>query len=340
MTRILILLTLTIGLGSVHAQDGPADIFIVAGQSNAEGRGEGNTGPWIDDGVAWAWSPDTQSATPLARNQRGHLAGSAWPAFAGRYHEITGRKVVIVEMAVGGTSQVVSSGGDGHWDVHAGSTLFDDAVGAHKQARDAYGIESPIVAWLWSQGEQDAVAIDRGLTTADQYRDGLRSMVDSLDAVLPGTRFLVLRTGRPTAADTPGYQAVRHVQRQLVVEHPNVEAAFDDAVSFPVRGLMRDGVHWNQRGLDEAGRSAAEVAAGFALASTRPPETAAPQLWPNPVRAGEPLYGTRGEPMLIDLLGRTLALTPVRGSLNVPSVPPGVYLVRDALGVRPVTVLP
>ena len=103
------------------AQPGAAadtlDLFVVAGQSNARGAGgDADLAPLPEPGVAYWASVRGSRAGLVDAASRPPLNGSAWPAFAIRYHELTGRRVLLLQTAFGGTSNVPEADrGRGHW---------------------------------------------------------------------------------------------------------------------------------------------------------------------------------------------------------------------------------
>ena len=77
------------------------DVFVVAGQSNAKGRGTAEEAPEVPAGAAYEATPQGEIRA-LADPVGGANTGSAWPAFANAYTAATGRGVVIIGMAAGG----------------------------------------------------------------------------------------------------------------------------------------------------------------------------------------------------------------------------------------------
>jgi hypothetical protein len=219
-----------------HANE-MADVFLVAGQSNARG--------------------------PLGLSTYDTLSASigtfsAWPSFAVEYHRLTGRDVSIVNARVGGSSQTWQSDrgrGMGSWDSRG--SLWAQSV-AMLDSFTAYpsGI-------IWVQGEADAGAIFRGTLTRSQYERALQAMILRYREKYGPVPFYIVRTGRPDSRDTDGHLAVRRSQERVALRDPLTWVVYERAVSFPDRGLMADNVHWSTRALQEVGRAAARFVAAI-----------------------------------------------------------------------------
>lgn len=245
------------------------DVFLIAGQSNARGKGEAADAPAVPDGVAYEWTGEglAHLEDPIGDDHSpGDPFGSAWPAFATTYHESTGRESTYVPAAVGGTALLAAVDGpaSNHWDVTAESPLLRRAVQrtwdclSHLRAT---GDSDPVFRGvLWSQGEKDAQAIDDGTVGAPDYRSGLRELVRAFRREFdrPDLPVFVFQTGHAASGDTPGFEAVRGGQADLAAGDDAVHLVFDGTATFPDRGLMRDEFHYTQAGYNEMGRVGAE----------------------------------------------------------------------------------
>lgn len=242
------------------------DVFLIAGQSNARGKGNAADAPDVPDGVAFEWLGDTLDhlKDPIGDDHDPDTpVGSAWPAFAATYHELTGRKSVYVPAAVGGTALLKTADiGNGHWDVEADSPLFRRAVHSTWDClTHLQGDGDPTLRGvLWCQGERDAQAIDAGEIGTPHYRRALHRLVRAFRREFdqPELPVYVFQTGRPESDDTDGFAAVREAQADLAGSDDAVDLVFEKAVTFPERGLMRDGLHYTQGGYNEMGRIGAE----------------------------------------------------------------------------------
>lgn len=245
------------------------DVFIVAGQSNAVGRGDAADAPRVPEGVAYEYDDGlVHLEHPIGDDHTPEDAsGSAWTAFACRYHELTGRSSVYVAAAVGGSALHAAADGETHhWDVDAGSPYVETAVETtvdcldHLDATDTAYVLRGV---LWSQGERDAQAIDNGTVTPEAYRGKLEALVatfrDRLDR--PDLDVFVFRTGRMQSGDTPGFEAVRDGQEAVATADANVHIVFRGALDFPAEGKMSDEYHYTQSGYNQMGRVGAESVA-------------------------------------------------------------------------------
>ena len=243
----------------------PYDLFIVAGQSNAVGTG-GN--PPLEDaswaGVYWNWrNQEAKALSPLKDSVYSSTQRSAWPAFGRRYFELTGRKVLILNVAKGGS--VVTDtrpGTDMSW-------YGDDApcrVVATREWTDLLqyltteSIEYVLKALIWSQGEWDARYIASGDSTKDAYRYGTIDVFDYF-AELTSTQKLpifISETGYEdncltNAGLMEAYQTVQAVQKQIATEREACYMAYTGAKSFLQAGMMKDDVHYDQAGYNRMG---------------------------------------------------------------------------------------
>ncbi len=232
------------------------DLFAVGGQSNAEGHGEGS--PNV---ISGAYEVDGSTVKNLSDPVGDADTGSAWPAFAKKYHSATGRCIAIVELAKGSTAQAAAAnGGAGNWDTSG--SLRGNLVSGVKNAITTLqnkGFNVRYKGILWSQGERDAQAIDSGDITKSDYKTAFQTLTAYFETQLGG-RMYVARTGTKDSGDTSGFQDVRDAQDEIAAKKDFVVMAFTDAVDFPAEGKMADNLHYDQDGLDEMGRAMAASA--------------------------------------------------------------------------------
>ncbi len=152
------------------------DIIIAAGQSNAEGTGIGpvtealiptemvcmlcdEAAPYYQEDAAGSHLvmnyPSAVHITPAAEpvidgHQRGRFQFNFAQAYYDRYCKGTGRKVLVIEAAVGGTGFSRNEWGT------QGAILYDRMVALTEYAL-SLNPENRIVAFLWHQGEHDTV---------------------------------------------------------------------------------------------------------------------------------------------------------------------------------------
>lgn len=212
------------------------DVFLVAGQSNAEGRGSSGSSPNVPtgDGYEWTGSILTEANDPVG----GAATGSAWPAFCNAYKAGTGRVAVLVEQATGGTAQAASSdSGSGNWD--ATGSLRAPAKTAFNGALSGIAALYPnasvnIGGVLWVQGERDSQAIDAASTTKAVYKAAFVAMLAYFRAQIDaGLKVFVSKTGIDDGnVDTAGWQAVRAAQQEVCDADPLTYMAFTGAQAF------------------------------------------------------------------------------------------------------------
>ncbi|MFA6737109.1 MAG: sialate O-acetylesterase [Saccharofermentanales bacterium] len=129
------------------------DIIIQAGQSNSEGCGQGDVEkPYSANENIWYLNNDFSISVAQERIWGNSIVGDYSLSFAKEYADSgklqSGRKVLIVRSAVGGTGFL-----DGHWKPND-----DLCLRMMEMIRTALDINSgnKLVAFLWHQGETDA----------------------------------------------------------------------------------------------------------------------------------------------------------------------------------------
>lgn len=259
---------------------GPIDVFGIAGQSNAQGRGTAALAPVTMAGLAFEHRGPGALVTPVLDPCLGASTGSAWPAFLDTFTAASGRPACVVPAASGGASLVAGTPAPyGSWSP-AGS-LRDAAAARYTSALADLAAAGWDPVWrgvVWHQGEQDAQQYPHvgGLRAA--YADALRGLGAWLcAAVLPGEVF-VLRLG-DRVGYRDGYAAVRAAQDAVCLED-GFTMAYTECHRFPARGWMRDPLHYGQVGLNHMGTHAARAVAthlGF-LAEGAPPPRAGPTI--------------------------------------------------------------
>lgn len=145
---------------AVLAPTATIDVFAIGGQSNAQGQsGDQTLSPPVPTSYVLQYSGGTISAgnDPVGNAN----TSSAWPSFGIAYVAATGRKVLLVPSALGGTDQCTTTGASTlNWDI--GGTLAPllvaNVTAAMAAARTA-GYSPVYRGILWSQGENDAGAI-------------------------------------------------------------------------------------------------------------------------------------------------------------------------------------
>lgn len=240
-------------------------IFLAAGQSNAVGMADSAASVQCIQGTAFEYryhanqlvhlkDPVGNADLKFGRAQ----TGSAWPAFAKAYHDLTGKEVVIVPAARGGSSchYKAELEENGTWDTQGRLLLFDSAIVKAKAAVKL--CKQPISGILWSQGERDANAYNAGQLTAEEYETQLIHLIGrfrkELGANLP---FYIIQTGHFTDHDVKGFDAIRAAQEQVAGKVKNVYIVYAQTIDFPDKGWMQDQIHYNQTALNDIGATMA-----------------------------------------------------------------------------------
>lgn len=369
--RVAVLLLLALAT-SAASQTLPAplyrgyDVFVVAGQSNARGRGDSLRSPVIPPGGGYEALPRGE-ILPLADPVGGANTGSAWPAFAEAYTAATGVGVIIIGLAESGSFQVwlPGDGPEQTWDVRVEGSLYDRAGPKIHRALNLLAphiYNARLAGWLWIQGGGDARRIDDGRLTPADYEAGLHALAHKV-GVDWGVPMYLFQSGTAVSGDTPGAQAVRQIQAEADTLD-DVVVVFTGAVNFPALGWHVDDVHWSQNGLNAAGWEGGAAAAAHRL--SLPPASAdlpdvvplpAPPVpsqglperppmeapFPGPGEEGpltvRPNPGTDGFTLdapcayrftVSDVRGRLVAAGDGDGTTRLPRLGPGLYVVRLA----------
>jgi len=194
------------------------DVYVVAGQSNAEGRGpalqsfrtiageDGVVPSVFDEANVWRVGDDpTDSAGG---------AGSVWPIVGGHIAANTGTPVAFITVATGGTSLELSP----DWQ-KGGSVCRDLTVNCYQnmidQVRDS-GVNA-VKAVLWFQGESEA----QFGTTRAGYNQALDNLAADIAVDLPGSPPLV------AGVIGPWYKGLAQVNE---VRHATMDAWQDNAL--------------------------------------------------------------------------------------------------------------
>ena len=374
--RLFAALAVLVAAGPAAAQAPPdtLDVFLIGGQFNATGAGGDPLTAWLPRVGEAYWAGVRQlSSGPTTRLfdiAEGHKYNrTAWPAFARRYTYQTGRRVLFLQTAFGGTTNVADAdAGRGHW---SATTDGPGASGgpnhlalARAELASLFrsvpdGVVLRAVGVLWIQGESDADQIDNGVTTQDAYRTELEATARALRESLapyrgwddPLAPMFAAQIGYRLPEDTPGYQQVRAAQDQVAATGALTLACKHGLGFGRIEGRMVDDVHWSQGALNHVGHHMAEAAVrdvtppsrvigegigavGGETGPTAADDAAPRRPFPNPAVRGHTVRGLPPQADVFDALGRRVAATTRDGALVV-DLQPGVYLVGgSALTVR------
>jgi hypothetical protein len=179
----------------------PFDIYIMAGQSNMAGASSGDAGNinidvphpnvfarWgSSQGAHWVTDGGISRARESFISKVNSLGFSPILSF-GRYiaenYLTSGRKVLLLGSAQGGTSLTQAAGG---WNPSGSSpTLINDAI-ADALAAKALNPANVIKGFIWCQGESD-----RGASGASNYQTKFPELVTYVRASIPGVPVCIL----------------------------------------------------------------------------------------------------------------------------------------------------
>ncbi len=170
--------------------------------------------------------------------------GSLWPTFGAELARRTGRPVVILGGAVGGTA------------VESWSARFGYAIAGLSRRIDAARDASQTVDLVvWVQGEADTI---RGTSAAD-YAARLTRVVERIDDMTGGTPWIVTRTSLITGGRTS--EAVRAGQNSVIEALPQVYAGTDTDRFDRTPEDRHDGLHLSRAAADIIARDLADRAA-------------------------------------------------------------------------------
>ncbi|MEX6689296.1 sialate O-acetylesterase [Danxiaibacter flavus] len=240
-------------------------LFLVAGQSNAVGQGDSLQSAQCDAGSAYEYSFITNALRELKdpvgiaelHFEKAHT-GSAWPAFAKAFHQLSGKKVIIIQAARGGSSCHIKAemNNYGTWDTQGHLPLFDSAIIKAKAA--AHNTNMPVAGIIWSQGERDANAINAGQLTITEYKNALESVIkrfrNELGEKIP---FYIIQTGHYVNHPVNGFDEVRKSQEEVAGTMKHVFIVYSDTNTFRQKQWMKDEIHYNQTALNDIGKEIA-----------------------------------------------------------------------------------
>lgn len=242
------------------------DVFVVYGQSNAAGGGSNSIGGAFECPAGWGlmWDWATSSVSDI-QDPTGKISTvpSAWPSFAQKWALLTGRKALIVNAAVGGSTiyQLSSDSGSARW---------TDMIAAYKNAitdAEAQGYNVNSIQMIWSQGEADAT----NLTDLANYESKQSQIESEFRTDVQSNYTSSLYRGMWLSllgfawADTDITHHRHTIQIQLIQTSSvrsvsQIRPIWDGSLYYTQRNnlMQSDGVHYSQIGYDKMGREIAE----------------------------------------------------------------------------------
>jgi len=193
---------------------GIGDVFLVAGQSNASGRGNNNQGYTHASLKASMYREDGRWAELTDVTDSDDGLGSPWPLLATRHMADQGVPIAFVTAADGGTGLVAP---DANWSKNG--TQYRGLVNAINNS----GINTA-KAILWHQGERDA----RNSVDQAAYQTALSEMLDDLQGDLGGNfadlRLVCAQIGMSRLLDARQLDRVRLAQANRWDNDPDILA--------------------------------------------------------------------------------------------------------------------
>lgn len=281
----------SLGSDSENESSNPTEyvVFLIAGQSNAQGMGAAAKSLTVNPGIAYQYY--SGNLTPVLGDPVGNAStGSAWPAFANEFYRRTGLGVIFIPTAVGSSgltaiASLPANGGNGqNWSgtgTLRGTAIarYNDAIAALESGGFAYRFGGV----LWSQGERDARCLPSASNkiTEQDYKNEFANLKSYFSETF-GDKFvwIISQTGGDDAGiDAQGLTDMRRLQREIVRSTPGVYFGWNGAYNLIARGLMRshdfpndpDNVnrsHYSQQGYNEMGTAMAVVASAVAIGNS------------------------------------------------------------------------
>ena len=247
-----------------HRADKPL-VLVVAGQSNAAGRGAVASnyslpsGKWWN-GTAWVSGISDYVKSPIDSTWSSSAKGSMIPALAKTIHEKTGRNVYIIPLGVGGANcaqNKVSSSGT--W--ASNGTLRASALTQYENAINALSEAYEVLGTVWLQGETDATWIANGSETLADYTSSVTDTASWFVENVGGHFFIIPIAHSITSGDNTEAQAVNAVLASLA--QSNQQASIVTTVTTTLYGRGLANIHYTQSGYDETGVSAGQGISAF-----------------------------------------------------------------------------
>ena len=253
----------------------PCVLFIVAGQSNAVGSCRPPYEAATYCGTFWYWYNGAGELRPLKDPTCGisanaQLQGSAWPAFARRFFELTGRKVALLNVACGG-SAVTNISSNTWYGADSSNRLRVTAATQYTAMTTALGTVSEdyeLGGLLWIQGEAECNSVGSGAIQISEYINGtldvfrfFRDLTNKNDLPVFMSQIGYTSAVNTNATTRIGYQKIQDAQLSICKQNTNVYMAFEGAKYFLNSGFMYDNIHYSQSGYNIVGDSFARFIA-------------------------------------------------------------------------------
>lgn len=268
--------------GVVGAGTSPGtDLFLVMGQSNAEGRGSSVSSPSVAENVGIEMNTSgTIVANPIVDPVGGANTGSAWPAWCNEWNTQTGIRAAIVELGTSGSSliEAAETGAGSDWSptgaLRAAAVTAGNACITTLQADADYPLRNVYVIWV--QGEADAGAENGTTVTSTEYESDLETLAAYFAANLTVfTKMGVVMLGttgtggglvKTLDGEIQDYHDFRLAQKNACDDSSNLTMLFEGRAGYMGAGNVPDGTHDDQTllnlwGLIAAGKLAGKISA-------------------------------------------------------------------------------
>jgi len=242
-------------------------LFLLAGQSNANGQGDSKKSNLYSCDLAFEYDILLDTVKPLKdpAGQKWQLlepanTGTILPAFTKVFTSITKQSVTMVTASRGGSScsQKAELSNYDTWDEKG--NLFSQAIEKTNHAIAKTKLQ--LNGIIWMQGERDANAINDGKLKASEYQIALIGLIrrfrKQYGRKLP---FYIIQTGYQSARPKIGNDSIREVQFLVSKKLKHVFVVYDRTDTFFEKKWMKDNVHYNQEGLNDIGETTGAVIA-------------------------------------------------------------------------------
>lgn len=160
------------------------ELCVVLAQSNGRGNGDYLESPaGIGLEIHTNGTIETSIVDPVGQDDSPFqiaTTGSIWPSLANEYYALTGKKLIILQLAVGGSAQHARADiGPGYW-IGGENNIYDLAKAEIDAALTALNLTeyNYLFKWImWFQGETDAIAIHNSIETQEQYAADLATII-------------------------------------------------------------------------------------------------------------------------------------------------------------------